>query len=162
MVTSTSAEAQLLPLMNVTVRRLSECLEEVLITLKEKERDCLTIISKWGCDGFQQSQFKQKLESDIESDSSIFQNCFGLLQLVSGDKNEKVLWNNLTPSQPRFCRPIRFRFIKETNNVTEEQNNTRQKRYYLFSSNRGRPRREKVVNHEQIYYDHGRWKGLQY
>ncbi|CAH1098923.1 unnamed protein product [Psylliodes chrysocephalus] len=31
--------------MDVTVRRLSEYLEEVLIPLKEKERDCLTIIT---------------------------------------------------------------------------------------------------------------------
>ncbi|CAH0551125.1 unnamed protein product [Brassicogethes aeneus] len=55
-VTSTSAEAQLQPLMDVTVRRLSEYLEEVLITLKEQERKCPTIINKWGCDGSQQSQ----------------------------------------------------------------------------------------------------------
>ncbi|CAH1101898.1 unnamed protein product [Psylliodes chrysocephalus] len=119
MVTSTSAQLQ--PLMDVTVRRLSEYLEEVLIPLKEKERDCLTIISKWGCDGSQQSQFKRKSVSDIDSNSSIFQSCFVPLQLVSGDKNEKVLWNNPTPSSPRFCRPIRFCFIKETNDVTEEE-----------------------------------------
>ncbi|CAH1115460.1 unnamed protein product [Psylliodes chrysocephalus] len=121
MVTSTTAEAQLQPLIDVTVRRLSEYLEEVLITLKEKERDCLIIISKWGCDGSQQSQFKQKLESNIDSDSSIFQSCFVPFQLVSEDKNGNVLWNNPTPSSPRFCRPIRFRFIKETNYVTEEE-----------------------------------------
>lgn len=120
-VTSTSAEAQLQPLIDVTVRRLSEYLEEVLITLKEQERECLTIISKWGCDGSQQSQFKQKLDNDTDSDSNIFQSCFVPLQLVCGDSNEKVLWNNPTPSSPRFCRPIRFRFIKETNDVTEEE-----------------------------------------
>ncbi|CAH1115821.1 unnamed protein product [Psylliodes chrysocephalus] len=99
MVTCTSPEAQLQPLMDVTV----------------------TIISKGGCEGSQQSQFKQKLESDIDSDSSIFQSCFVPLQLVSRDKNEKDLGNNPTPSSPRFCRPIRFRFIKETNDVTEEE-----------------------------------------
>ncbi|CAH1106051.1 unnamed protein product [Psylliodes chrysocephalus] len=111
-------EYQLQPLMDFTVRRLPEYLEEVLIILKEKERDCLTIINKWGCVGSQQSQFKQKLESDIDSDLSIFQRYFVPLQLVSGDKNEKVLWNNPTPFSPR---PIRFRFIKETNDVTEEE-----------------------------------------
>ncbi|CAH1110473.1 unnamed protein product [Psylliodes chrysocephalus] len=121
MVTSTTAEAQLQPLMDGTVRHLSEYLEEVLITLKEKERDCLTIISKWDCDRSQQSQFKQKLEKDIDSNSSIFQSCFAPLQLVSEDKNKKVLWNNPTPSSPRFCGPIRFRFINETNDVTEEE-----------------------------------------
>lgn len=120
-ITSTSAEAQLQPLIDVTVRRLSEYLEEVFINLKEQERECLTIISKWGCDGSQQSQFKQKLESDTDTDSNIFQSCFVPLQLVCGNNNEKVLWNNPTPSSPRFCRPIRFRFIKETSDVTEEE-----------------------------------------
>lgn len=120
-VTSTSAEAQLQPLVDVTVRRLSEYLEEVLITLKEQERENLTIINKWGCDGSQQSQYKQKLDSDIDSDSNIFQSCFVPLQLVCGDNKEKKLWNNPTPSSPRFCRPIRFRFIKETNDVTDEE-----------------------------------------
>lgn len=120
-VKSTIAEAQLQPLMDVTIRRLSEYIEEVLLTLKEQERECLTLISKWGCDGSQQSQFKQKQQSDTDSDSNIFQSCFVPLQLVYGNNNEKVLWNNPTPSSPRFCRPIRFRFIKETTDVTEEE-----------------------------------------
>lgn len=118
-ITSTSAEAELQSLMDVTARRLSEYLEEVLITIKEQERECLTLISKWGCDGSQQSQFKQKFESDIDSDSNIFQSCFVPLQLVC--ENGKVLWRNPTPSSPRFCRPIRFRFTKETTAVTEEE-----------------------------------------
>ncbi|CAH1109853.1 unnamed protein product [Psylliodes chrysocephalus] len=46
--------------------------------------------------------------------SNIFQSCF----VPSGGKNEKVLCNNPTLSSPR---PIRFRFIKETNDVTEEE-----------------------------------------
>lgn len=39
--------------------------------------------------------------------------------MICGDN--KVLWNNPTPSSPRFCRPIRFRFVKETTDVTEEE-----------------------------------------
>lgn len=120
-VTKNGAEAQLQPLMDITVERFSEYLEEVLTTLKEQERECITIISKWGCDGSQQSQFKQKLESDADSDSNLFQSCFVPLQFVCGDNNEKVLWNNPTPSSPRFCRPIRFRFVKETADVIEEE-----------------------------------------
>lgn len=61
-ITSTSAETQLQPLMDVTIRFLSEYLEEVLITLKEQERESLTIISKWGCDGSQQSQFNKNIK----------------------------------------------------------------------------------------------------
>ncbi|XP_047998858.1 uncharacterized protein LOC125236185 [Leguminivora glycinivorella] len=45
-VTSTSAEVELQPLMDLTVKRLSEHLEEVLLTLKEQERQSLKLICK--------------------------------------------------------------------------------------------------------------------
>ncbi|KAK5641968.1 hypothetical protein RI129_010515 [Pyrocoelia pectoralis] len=118
-ITSTSAEVQLQPLMDITIKRLFVYLEEVLETLKKQERESLTIVSKWGCDGSQQSQYKQKMDSD-DSDANIFQSCFVPLQLVCGD-NKNTLWQNKTPSSPRFCRPIRFRFVKENNDVTEEE-----------------------------------------
>lgn len=37
-----------------------------------------------------------------------------------GKDNKKVIWQNPTPSSPRFCSPIRFRFLKESADVTEE------------------------------------------
>lgn len=120
-ITSTSAEAQLQPLMDVTIKRLFEYLEEVLVTLNKQERESLTIISKWGCDGSQQSQYKQRMD-DENTDANIFQSCFVPLHLVCGD-NQKVIWENPTPSSPRFCRPIRFRFVKENNDVTGEEIN---------------------------------------
>lgn len=120
-VTSTSAEADLQPLMDVTVRRLSEYLEDVLLTLKEEECESITLISKWGCDGSQQSKFKQKHENDLDSDANLFQSCFVPLQLACGHDGKKVLWKNPTPSSPRFCRPIRFRFVKESNDVSKEE-----------------------------------------
>lgn len=109
------------PLVDLTVRRLSEYLEEVLLTLKDKERDSLQLICKWGCDGSQQSQYKQKYDSDGDSDMNIFQSCFVPLKLVCGHQKEKLVWENPTPSSPRHCRPIRFRFIKETADVTQEE-----------------------------------------
>lgn len=124
-VTSTCAEAQLQPLIDLTIRRLSEYLEEVLITLKDKERETLKLICKWGCDGSQQSQYKQKFDSDsdMDTDMNLFQSCFVPLKLVCGEKTEKTVWENPTPSSPRFCRPIRFRFVKETTDVTQEEIN---------------------------------------
>lgn len=47
-------------------------LEEVLITLNEEERKSLTIICKWGCDGSQQSKFKQNFDNDTDSDGNNF------------------------------------------------------------------------------------------
>lgn len=63
-VTSTSAENNLQALIAYcTVTRLSTYLEEVLLTLKEQERMSLKLICKWGCDGSQQSRYKQKITS---------------------------------------------------------------------------------------------------
>lgn len=118
-----SAESQLQPLIDLTVRRLSEFLKDVLLTLKAEERYYLKIICKWGCDGSKQYQFKQKFENDGDSDSNIFQSCFVPLRLVCGKENEKILWENPTPSSPRYCRPIRFRFVKESTDVIEEEIN---------------------------------------
>lgn len=120
-VTSTGAESQLQPLVDITVRRLSKFLEEILLRIQEQERDTLRIICKWECDGSQQSQFKQKFDNESDSDANIFQSCFVPLRLVCGKDSEKVLWENRTPSSPRFCRPIRFRFVKETTDITNEE-----------------------------------------
>lgn len=122
-VNSTGAEAELQPLVDLTVRRLSDYLEEVLTTLKVQECETLKLICKWGCDGSQQSQFKQKIENDTDSDTNIFQSCFVPVKLVCGQNMEKTIWENPTPSSPRFCRPIRFKFIKETTDVTEQEIN---------------------------------------
>lgn len=120
-VTSTSAEAQLQPLVDLTVRRLSEYLEEVLKTLKDQERETLQLISKWGCDGSQQAQYKQKFDSEMDSDMNLFQSCFVPLKLVCGVNCNKTLWENPTPSSPRFCRPIKFKFVKETTDITQQE-----------------------------------------
>lgn len=122
-VTSTYAEIDLQPLIDHTVRRLSIYLEEVLTTLKEQERESLKLITKWGCDGSHQSQFKQKFANDADSDANLFQSSFVPLRLVSGCVGENLIWENPTPSSSRFCRPIRFRFVKENTDVTEEEIN---------------------------------------
>ena len=93
------------------MKRLAEFLEEVLSTVVEQERATLKIICKWGCDGSQQSQYKQKFDDELDSDANIFQSCFVPVRLVCGKDFERILWENPTPSSPRFCRPIRFRFV---------------------------------------------------
>lgn len=91
-ITSTYAECDLQPLVDLTVRRLCITLEDVLATLKEPERGNLKMICKWGCDGSQQSQFKQNLDSSDDSDANLFQSCYVPIRLVCGKKIEKVLW----------------------------------------------------------------------
>lgn len=120
-VTSTCAESTLQSLMNNTVTRFSIYLEEVLTTLNEQERNSLLIICKWGCDGSQQAKYKQKFDNDADSDGHIFLSSFVPIQIVCGKDKKKVIWQNPTPSSPKYCRPIRFRFLKENTDVTKEE-----------------------------------------
>lgn len=119
-VTATSAELNIQNLMDHTVQRLLLALEEVLHTLTEEDRKTLQLICKWGCDGSQQAQFKQKIDNDSD-DSNIFQSSFVPLQLICDTQNRKIVWQNPTPSSPRYCRPIRIRFVKESVDITNDE-----------------------------------------
>ncbi|KAF2894322.1 hypothetical protein ILUMI_11851, partial [Ignelater luminosus] len=80
-------------------------------------------IIKWGYDGSQQSQFKQKFNNSTDSDSNIFQSSLVPLRLVVRTNGEtvKIIWQNPVPSSVRFCRPIHIRFISETKDITKEE-----------------------------------------
>ncbi|KAL4708238.1 hypothetical protein ACJJTC_013807 [Scirpophaga incertulas] len=117
-VTETAAEVNLQDLLNHTVTRLLTYLKENLSNLTEEQLGSLELIYKWGCDGSQQSQFKQKMQNEDSTDSNIFQSCLVPLQLKCGNK---IVWQNPTPSSPRYCRPIRIRFAKETADLTNEE-----------------------------------------
>lgn len=75
---------------------------------------------KWGCDESQQTTFKQKFENNSDSDTNIFQSSFVPLQLSCG-QGKKLIWQNPLSSSPRYCRPIRIRFVKETAHITKEE-----------------------------------------
>jgi len=119
-VTETCAEIQVQKLMDHTARRLLMDLEEVVKSLNEDEKQSLTLISKWGCDGSQQMQYKMKFENEADNDANIFQSSMVPLQLLYGPE-QRILWQNPTPSSPRYCRPIRLRFVKETTDITNEE-----------------------------------------
>lgn len=122
-VTETCAEIKLQDLLDHTTSRLIKYLgEEILESCSIEENHNLELLTKWGCDGSHQSQYKQKFENSADNDAHIFQSSLVPLQLRSkiGD-NEKVIWQNPVPSSPRYCRPIRIRFIHETKDVTNEE-----------------------------------------
>ncbi|XP_050298635.1 uncharacterized protein LOC126737681 [Anthonomus grandis grandis] len=119
-VTETLADIKLQNLMDHTISRLLTDLYEVVKTLDEEERNALELICKWGCDGAQQAQFKQKFVCDSDTSANLFQSSLIPLRLICS-LNGKILWQNPTPSSPRYCRPIRLRFIKETADVTREE-----------------------------------------
>lgn len=121
-ITSTCAEVDLQALLDHTASRLIQDLEEAVKTLNEHEKSSLVLISKWGCDGSQQVQYKMRFETDADSDANIFQSSLVPLQLLTGSE-KKVVWQNPKPSSPRYCRPIRMRFIKESNDITVDEIN---------------------------------------
>lgn len=82
----------------------------------------LELISKWGCDGSQQAEYKQKFSRNNDSDCNVFQTSFVPLRLICSI-NRKVIWQNPTPSSPRYCRPIRIRFVKESVDVINDEVN---------------------------------------
>lgn len=120
-VTATCAEIQLQALLNHTSERLTTYLEEILGNFPYDDINSLELIYKWGCDGSQQVQFKQKFENSNDSDANIFQSSLVPLQLISRKNKDLIVWKNPTPSSPRYCRPIRIRFIRETSDVTNEE-----------------------------------------
>lgn len=122
-VTETSFEVELQALLDHTALRLLQYLKEVIETLSEFEKQHLTLISKWGCDGSNQTQFKQTFANTGDDDANIFLSSLVPVRMVVSINGEtrKIVWQNPVPSSVRFCRPIRARFIKETKDITKEE-----------------------------------------
>lgn len=121
-VSETVSEVKLQALLDHTSSRLCKYLEEVLKNIDIDAKHNLELITKWGCDGSQQSQFKQKFQNISDSDANIFQSsCVPLKLLANVDGKTKTIWQNPTPSSTRFCRPIRICFLHETADITVQE-----------------------------------------
>ncbi|GBL76821.1 hypothetical protein AVEN_53481-1 [Araneus ventricosus] len=119
-VTETFAEIKLQSLMDHTkhyyaiVQSARRCLK-ILRTLN--------IIVKWGCDGVEQSRYKQKFSSENCSDESLFSLSMVPIQIysVSDQKIKKIVWQNPSPYSTRYFRLIKFMFAKETLNIIKTE-----------------------------------------
>jgi hypothetical protein len=119
-ITDTVAKIELQALLDITVIRL---IKSIPIDEPYKE---MTLISKWGFDGASnQANYKQKIdmssseESDFD-DSSVFMGSLIPMKLVSGGQ---LIWENDSPNSPYWCRPLFFKFIKETRtSILQEKN----------------------------------------
>lgn len=117
----TKAEVSLQSLLNHTSKRLVQLQQDILKTLNIKgETISLILVCKWGFDGSSgHSQYKQKFNSSNTSDASVFLISFVPIKLYSNNcQNEFIVWQNLRTSSPRFCRPIKLLFSKETTELT--------------------------------------------
>lgn len=122
-VTETCAEINLQDLLDHTSARLCMYLDEVLDSLNEEEISFLELLSKWGCDGSQQQQFKQKFGNTIDMILQYFRvhlcpyDCFAILvikirlfgktqyhlQQDTADPYESVLFTKQKTSPMKKC-----------------------------------------------------------
>jgi len=136
------ASVKLQSLIDHTARRIVESLPtSELDILNGKE---FVLYGKWGMDGASgQQTFKQRwtssnskkvveLEENLAleeiSDKSIFMISMVPLQITSHDN--EIMWMNDRPSSVRYCRPIKFTFMKETSSSTLQEYN-----YYMQEIN---------------------------
>lgn len=117
-VSESIAEVKLQDLLDHTTLRLCKYLELVFQQYTLDKNNEFTLLYKWRCDGSNQKQYKQKFEEEGDSDANMFLSYLVPLRLMYGNQ---IIWQNPQPSSPRFCRPIRIRFIKEDKVVTNEE-----------------------------------------
>ena len=86
----------------------------------------LTMIHKVGFDGSTgQSVYKQVTSEDCERaevsrEESLFLTCLVPLEIKIKENSQSV-WRNDRPSSTLWCRPVRFRYIKESSAVLLEE-----------------------------------------
>lgn len=116
-ITETSVKIKLQALLDLTVNRLIQCLDISL------DKDELLLISKWGFDGASnQSVHQQKSDCSNQELQSVFMASLVPLKLTTQDGC--IIWQNQRPSSTSFCRPIMWKFMKETEfNVKNEMTN---------------------------------------
>lgn len=113
--------------MDHTIRRIIEAHHEYISkALSDHVSEDLILIGKWGFDGTTgQSEYKQKFKDGSADDGSLFVTSYVPLQLKSRSSagEDKIVWKNPRPCSTRYCRPIRFQFIKESieDSIQEEQ-----------------------------------------
>lgn len=123
-VTASSAEVELQSLFDHTVSRILESQKEVLDQIPNECLSNISLFGKWGFDGSTgHSEYKQCFSDPTLEDSSLFVTSYVPLQIVVKltDDNCKILWKNPRPSSTRYCRPIRFQFLKESTAVSLQE-----------------------------------------
>lgn len=126
-ITETLCELKLQPLVDLTIQRLALVQKDVFETHCH-ENNNLECIWKWGCDGAGgHSRYKQRFSTNEEdkNDANILMTSIVPLQLIKREVDNKIVqyWSNPRTSSPRYCRPVRFSFTKETSDVIEEEFN---------------------------------------
>lgn len=116
-VTESMACVPLQSLLDHTATRILMAQSEEMLENMDEET---TLVSKWGCDGSSgHSEYKQVFTEENISDANMFLTSLVPLCLNSKKDNSLQYWTNPRPSSTRFCRPVKFQYIKETPESTE-------------------------------------------
>ncbi|KAK9744409.1 hypothetical protein QE152_g7788 [Popillia japonica] len=128
------ASVPLQHLLDHTYSRLAEIIE-ISDELIQAEHIKINLICKYGCDGSSgHNEYNRIPARNIEteeseededcqnlSDANLFLFSLVPLRLVANLNNSEavLLWENSKPSSTHFCRPIKFKYMKETANNSE-------------------------------------------
>lgn len=130
-VTETVAACDVQSLVDHTIKRLIEAQKEVFNSIEELKGEIkeLSLLIKWGCDGAQQKNYKQKFTTSNESDENLFSTCMVPIQMSfdTAEGKKIIIWQNPAPSSTRYCRPIKLNFTKETTELINKEVNSIQK-----------------------------------
>ncbi|KAJ8676951.1 hypothetical protein QAD02_012738 [Eretmocerus hayati] len=120
-VTETMAEVDLQSLLQHTGRGIVQHLidEGVISNVGDPIR--YTLIYKGGFDATHVTEFNQKCADPEYDFSHVFTSAIVPLKLVGKDSG-RIIWQNETPNSVRFCRPVRFQYLKETDAIDFELN----------------------------------------
>lgn len=108
---------------NTAARILSTFSEE---ELKEANNSKLQLICKWGCDGFSTTSEYKTINNANSDYKSVFMASMVPLRIrkyADSDSSStcfKDIWKNPTPGSKAFCRPITFKYTKETKISTQD------------------------------------------
>ena len=80
----------------------------------------LLLMFKVGFDGTHCNSYKQQWGNKDEDDHHIFFTSVVPFELINIDTKE-VLWRNLRPSSVRLCRPLRMQFVRESTEVSKNE-----------------------------------------
>lgn len=127
-ITEVSASVKLQDILDHTAKRI---IMSTKLEASNFESTELILYSKWGCDGSSgQCVYKQPIADD-KSDANLFMVSLVPLRLQNQELfkegkpstssrsfQEEYIWKNPRPSSTRFCRPIKFEYMKETKEAT--------------------------------------------
>lgn len=122
-VDDTKVKMDLQALVNHTAKRIVKIKEKEIVEYLDstgKLTENLILLSSWGLDG--SSAYSQYYHSTSDPDNTdILATVTTPLRLSAASEPSKIHWRNLMPQSIRFCRPIEFEFIRDTNEVRLEK-----------------------------------------